>query len=77
MLFKTQIQMSPRDLSWLAITQTPVKDHQQTLVWKSHKKHNNNNNNNNNNKTEKQLENRNGKKQQPYGCFKLQTGELS
>ena len=29
-------EKSPRDLSWLAVTQTPVKDHQLTLVWKIH-----------------------------------------
>ena len=37
-------QKSLRDLRKIAVTQTPQKDHQQTLVWKIH--HNNNNNNN-------------------------------
>ena len=49
-------EKSPGDLRRLAVTQTPVKDHQQTLMWKTLKdKHNNNNNNNNNNNLHKKL----------------------
>ena len=33
----------------LAVTQTPMKDYQLTLVWGTRKEYNNNNNNNNNN----------------------------
>ena len=32
------IEKSPSELRGLAVTQTPVKDHQSTLVWKTHKK---------------------------------------
>ena len=35
----------PGDLRRLAVTQTPVKNHQFTLVWKILNKYNNNNNN--------------------------------
>ena len=37
---------SPVDVGRLVVTQTPVKDYQQTLVWKTHKKENNDYNNN-------------------------------
>ena len=37
---------SPGDLNRLAGTQTPVKHHQLSLMWKNLKKQNNNNNNN-------------------------------
>ena len=39
---------SPGDLRRFVMTNTPVKDHQLTLVWKTFKEENNNNNNNNN-----------------------------
>ena len=42
-------ETSPGDLQRLAVAQTPVKDHQLTLMWKTLKEYNNNNNNNNNN----------------------------
>ena len=32
-------EKSPGDLRRLAVTQTPMKDHQQTLVWKTRKDH--------------------------------------
>ena len=38
---------SPRDVRRLAVTQTLVKNHQLTLVWKTCQMENNNNNNNN------------------------------
>ena len=38
---------SPGDLTRLAVSQIPAKDHQQTLVWKIQKVNNNKNNNNN------------------------------
>ena len=37
-------EKNPGDLRRLAVTQTPVKDHQLTLIWKSLNKYNNNNN---------------------------------
>ena len=40
-------EKSPGDLRRLAVTQTPVKDHQLTLMWKTLMSDNNNNNNNN------------------------------
>ena len=40
-------ETSPGDLRRLAVTQTPVKNHQLTLMWKTLKEQNNNNNNNN------------------------------
>ena len=40
---------SPGDLKRLVITQTPGKDQQLTLMWKTLKGQNNNNNNNNDN----------------------------
>ena len=39
-------EKSPGDVRRLAVTQTPVKDHQLTLVCKTSKNKNNNNNNN-------------------------------
>ena len=42
------IVKSPGDLRRLAVTQTPVRNHRFTLVWKTLKEYNNNNNNNNN-----------------------------
>ena len=47
-LLKTA-EKSPGDLRRLAVTQTPVKDHQLTLMWTTLISNNNNNNNNNNN----------------------------
>ena len=48
---------SPGDLRRLAVTQTPVRNHQLVLVWKTWKGVNNNNSisNNNNNNTEKKM----------------------
>ena len=40
-------EKSPGVLRRLAVSQTPVKDHQLTLQWKTRKDSNNNNNNNN------------------------------
>ena len=37
-------EKSSEDLRRLVVTQTPVKDHQLTLVWKTRKEYNNNNN---------------------------------
>ena len=42
-------EKSPGDLRRLVVTQTPVKDHQLTLVSKTRKENNNNNNTDNNN----------------------------
>ena len=42
-------EKSPGDLKWLAVTQTPVRNYQLTLMWKLLKEQNNNNNNINNN----------------------------
>ena len=42
-------EKSPGDLSRLAITQSPVEDHQLMLMWKNNYNNNNSNNNNNNN----------------------------
>ena len=42
---------SPEDMRRLAVSQTPVKDHQLTQMWKTRKEQNNNNNNNNNEET--------------------------
>ena len=36
-------EKSPGDLRKLAVTQTPVRDHQLTLMWKSHDNNNSNN----------------------------------
>ena len=46
---------SPGDLRKLAVTQTPVKKHQLSMVWKPLKWVNNNNNNDNNNTTIKMV----------------------
>ena len=48
---------SPEDLRRLTVTQSPVKDHQLTLMWKTlmSKYNNNNNNNNNNNKVKRRI----------------------
>ena len=46
-------EKSPGDLRRVAVTQTPVKDHQLKLMWKARKGVNNNNNNNNNKKKKK------------------------
>ena len=48
-MIKQNTGKSPGDLRRLVVTQTPVEDHQLTLMWKTHKEVNNNNNNNNNN----------------------------
>ena len=40
-------EKSPGDLRRLAVTQSPMKDHQLTLIWKTLMSNNNNNNNNN------------------------------
>ena len=42
-------ETSPGELRRLAVTQTPVKNHQLILMWKNAKGVNNNNNNNNDN----------------------------
>ena len=42
-------EKSPGDLRKLDVTQTPVKDHQLALMWKTQGVNNNNNNDNNNN----------------------------
>ena len=34
-------EMSPGDLGWLTVAQTPVNDHQRTLMWKALKEWNN------------------------------------
>ena len=39
-------EKSPGDLKRLSVTQTPVKDHQLTLYWKTIKRENNDDNNN-------------------------------
>ena len=39
-------EKSPGDLKRLAVTQSPVKDHQLTLMWKTLMSNNNNNNDN-------------------------------
>ena len=41
-------EKSPGDLRRLAVTQTPVKDYQLKLLWKTFKEKNSNNNNNDN-----------------------------
>ena len=48
MLIRITIQQNPGDLRRLALTQTPVKDHQLLLVWKTHDDDDDDNNNNNN-----------------------------
>ena len=42
-------EKSPRNLRWLAVSETPVKDHQRKLECKTRKSYSNNNNNNNDN----------------------------
>ena len=45
LLRSARILKSSGDLRRLAVTQTPAKSHQQTLVWKTYKEWNNNDNN--------------------------------
>ncbi len=66
-------QKSRGDWRRLAVTQTPVRNHRLTLVWKTRKGVNNNNNNNNNNNDNNNYNNNNNKLLRD---FNIQTDHL-